>query len=499
MKKSIAFFLLALSSYCFAQVTVVPAPSPHFQFVDQSGNLLAGGFLYTYAAGTTTFLNTYADSTGTAQNPDPIPLDATGAPSNGTVETNLWLANASYKFCAYNSALVQQWCADNLTGYLGLLNLANTWTFQQTFTLPIIDTATDNQLVLGAPGNQMTLDSPPPTGNQTLHFPNTTDTLMGRATTDTETNKTLTAPVINSPTVNGCPVINSSATYVCVPNASSVGTVVNLLTKFTNTPSQAVLASTSDNFNIQGICVANCGLSGTATIQQSGILLCGFDNAVAANDWVVVSISNGGFCHDSGVPVTAQPPSGQQILGQSLESGGGSANYHMVLFPPGIVSRGVLCSGPLVTVNAATTAVQVINTCAFPSGSLNAIGKSFRMMAGYSITPLSTTSTAYFGMGTTTALTIAPTIGSQTSASSNWTESFEVVCSVTTAGSSGVLKCSGIPNAVGLGSPTTAGALYSISTIDLTGPVYAGTLCQFGSASSSNTCTGSPFVVEQLN
>ncbi len=191
-----ASLLLLCAAFAEGQVSVAIAPDPHPQFLSSSGLPLAGGFLYTYQAGTNTLANTYVDSAGTIQNPDPIPLDATGAPSNGSTQTGIWLANQAYKFCAYNASLVQQWCADNITGYLGLLNLANAWTLQQTFTLPIIDLATDNQFVLGAGGNQTTLDFPPPTGNVTLHFPNTADTMVGRATTDTLTNKTLVNPTI---------------------------------------------------------------------------------------------------------------------------------------------------------------------------------------------------------------------------------------------------------------------------------------------------------------
>jgi hypothetical protein len=159
-----------------------------------AGEPLVGGFLYAYQAGTTTLQDTYVDSSGTIKNSNPIPLDSAAAPSNGSTETGIWLANQSYKFCAYNAALVQQWCRDNITGYLNLLNLVNTWTFQNTWTLPLIDTATDNQLVFGAVGNQTTVDFPPPTGNITIHFPSTAGTVLTSA-----------SPTINTPTVTGGP------------------------------------------------------------------------------------------------------------------------------------------------------------------------------------------------------------------------------------------------------------------------------------------------------
>jgi hypothetical protein len=189
-KRNLIISLLLLCGGAFAQVNVALAPPNHPQFFNSSGLPLSGGFIYTYLAGTTTLSNTYADSTGTVQNTDPILLDASGAPSNGTSQTGIWLANLAYKFCAFDSSMVQQWCTDNVTTYWQLLNFANTWTFQQTFSLPIVERSTDNQFFLGSPGVQTTLDFPPPVTPITLHFPNTDDTIVGRSTLDTLANKT---------------------------------------------------------------------------------------------------------------------------------------------------------------------------------------------------------------------------------------------------------------------------------------------------------------------
>src|ERR1700724_1728687 len=119
-----AALLLACAAFAHSQVPVAIAPNVYPYFIGSLGTSagvpLASGFLYTYDAGTTNQRNTYIDSSGTVQNADPIPLDATGAPTNGSVQTGIWLANQSYKFCAYNAAMVQQWCRDNIVGALGL-------------------------------------------------------------------------------------------------------------------------------------------------------------------------------------------------------------------------------------------------------------------------------------------------------------------------------------------------------------------------------------------
>lgn len=61
------------------------------QFFDQAGNPLAGGKVYTYAAGTSTPLATYTDRGGTTPNANPVILDASG-------RADIWLStNVAYK------------------------------------------------------------------------------------------------------------------------------------------------------------------------------------------------------------------------------------------------------------------------------------------------------------------------------------------------------------------------------------------------------------------
>ena len=85
------------------------SPTPKLQFFDANGAPLAGGLLYTYAAGTTTPLASYTDSTGVSLNTNPITLDSRG-------EANVWLSGAIYKFALYTSASVLIWTVDNING-----------------------------------------------------------------------------------------------------------------------------------------------------------------------------------------------------------------------------------------------------------------------------------------------------------------------------------------------------------------------------------------------
>lgn len=64
------------------------------QFFDNSGDVLSGGKIYTYAAGTTTPLATYTSSTGNTAHANPIILDAAGRVPGGEI----WVALQLYKF-----------------------------------------------------------------------------------------------------------------------------------------------------------------------------------------------------------------------------------------------------------------------------------------------------------------------------------------------------------------------------------------------------------------
>lgn len=88
-------------------MTVV-SPTAKAQFIDSAGIPLAGGFVYTYAAGTTTPQATYTDSTGATANSNPIVLDARG-------EANIWLGSATYKFKLTDSNGTEIWTVDNIS------------------------------------------------------------------------------------------------------------------------------------------------------------------------------------------------------------------------------------------------------------------------------------------------------------------------------------------------------------------------------------------------
>lgn len=75
---------------------------------DNNGNPLAGGKLFTYAAGTSTPLATYTDSTGGTPNANPVVLDQFG-------RANIWQQDGvGYKFVLQDSLGNTLWTADNV-------------------------------------------------------------------------------------------------------------------------------------------------------------------------------------------------------------------------------------------------------------------------------------------------------------------------------------------------------------------------------------------------
>jgi hypothetical protein len=88
-----------------------PLGGAGWQFFDNNGVPLAGGLLYSYAAGTTTPLATYTTSSGSTANSNPIILDAAGRPAG-----EIWLTAAAYKLVLKTSTGVQLWSMDNITG-----------------------------------------------------------------------------------------------------------------------------------------------------------------------------------------------------------------------------------------------------------------------------------------------------------------------------------------------------------------------------------------------
>jgi hypothetical protein len=83
------------------------------QFFTNTGAVLTGGKLFTYAAGTTTPLVSYTTSAGNVARTNPIVLDAAGRVPDGG---EIWITSAAYKFVLTDSNNVLIATYDNISG-----------------------------------------------------------------------------------------------------------------------------------------------------------------------------------------------------------------------------------------------------------------------------------------------------------------------------------------------------------------------------------------------
>ena len=80
-------------------VFLSPVGGAAAQFFTNSGVILSGGKLYTYAAGTTTPKASYTSSSGSTAHANPITLDSAGRVPGGEI----WLLAPPYKFALYTA------------------------------------------------------------------------------------------------------------------------------------------------------------------------------------------------------------------------------------------------------------------------------------------------------------------------------------------------------------------------------------------------------------
>lgn len=130
-------------------MTTTLFPYPVFRAFDANAVPLAGGLLYSYAAGTTTPLATYTDESGDTPNANPVVLDSTGS-------ANVWLANAAYKLVLKDASGTTQWTVDNIEPSLTVNFGVNVQTSGSDITLsnPL---ATAQVLTLSASGKNVYL------------------------------------------------------------------------------------------------------------------------------------------------------------------------------------------------------------------------------------------------------------------------------------------------------------------------------------------------------
>ncbi len=110
-----------------------------------------------------------------------------------------------------------------------------------------------------------------------------------------------------------------------LPNAATTGTTLNKLAKLS--AGAAIIAATTDTGGILGVVIDNAGTSLSAQIAQSGQASCIFDGATTSGDYVQISASVAGDCHDNG----PNYPAAGQVLGRVLSTNVAAGTYAMLV------------------------------------------------------------------------------------------------------------------------------------------------------------------------
>jgi hypothetical protein len=189
-------------------VNLSPVGGAAAQFFDNSGQVLTGGKLYTYTAGTTTPAVTYTTNSGLTAHPNPIILNAAGrVPDSGEI----WLTDGvSYKFVLkdQNDVLIATY--DNIVGVNS--NFVNYSGEEET------QTATQSQTIF----TLTTLQYQPATNNL-LVFVNGSKQVLGTNFTETSSTVVTFVDGLNvGDIVNFCTATPINTFTFVAPNATTV-------------------------------------------------------------------------------------------------------------------------------------------------------------------------------------------------------------------------------------------------------------------------------------
>lgn len=195
-------------------------------------------------------------------------------------------------------------------------------------------------------------------GTGTAPFSITSTTLVGN----------LNVNLLNGVTISGTPgtgqviTATSSSTanwqnvnatpFVSYTNDGVTGTSAGLIAKLSGAPAVAVTAGLSDQNGAIGICVTGCGIGGTGSFTTVGTASCIFDGATTAGDYVQVSSTGAGKCHDAG----ASFPATNQVIGRVLSTNAGTGTFSMAVFSPEIAKTAATTIPPAVTASSITLA-----------------------------------------------------------------------------------------------------------------------------------------------
>lgn len=247
------------------------------QFFTDDGEVLSGGKLYTYAAGTTTPQTTYTSVSGLYPNPNPIILD-----SGGRLPEDMWLSQGGvYRFVITDSNDVQIGAYDNIPGLNDFASGSVPWASITGKPTTVAGYGITNALTTtAAAATYAPLNSPTFIGTPQIPDNATVNTNHAVGYRDAPQNSKTDNYTLALSDRGKSILMNGTSKTLTIPANSAVAFPIGTVVIIVNVNSSALsIAITTDTLTL-----ANSTTTGTRTLAQNGIATC---VKIASTSWLI--------------------------------------------------------------------------------------------------------------------------------------------------------------------------------------------------------------------
>jgi hypothetical protein len=247
------------------------------QFFTDDNNVLSGGKIYTYAAGTTTPLTTYTSILGTTANSNPIILD-----SGGRLPEDMWLTEGlKYRFVLTDSNDVQIGEYDDIAGVNDISTGTVPWSIITGTPTTVAGYGITNALTTTvAAATYAPLASPTFTGTPLIPDNDTVSANFAVGYREApQVSKTDNYTLVLADRGKSI-LMNGTSKTLTIPANGTVAFPVGTVVIIVNVNSSALsIAITTDTLTL-----ANSTTTGTRTLAQNGLATC---VKIASTSWLI--------------------------------------------------------------------------------------------------------------------------------------------------------------------------------------------------------------------